>query len=117
MQNNYLMQDIDAIGLTASILATSETRLFELAYQEWYGQAPQQRELERVFLAYLFDGEVPCWVRGFTRQTLQLCDEAGMVLPVPQSGHNVTLVVSPSEMIFALMGLGAACLGWLVGML
>jgi hypothetical protein len=116
MQNNYLMPDYDAICLTARILRVQETRLFELAYQEWYGRMPQQCELEHAFLAYIFSGEVPCWVRAFTRSTLQLCDEAGMALPVTQSGQELTLVVTRPEMMIALMGFGAMCLGWLVGM-
>ena len=117
MQNNYLMRDSDALGLTAGILDVSETRIFELAYQDWFGKPAHARDLEHAIVDYLFEGKMPCWVRAFTRNTMQLCDEAGMVLPLTQSGQHVTLVVSPSEMIFALMGLGAACLGWLVGML
>lgn len=117
MQNNYLMPDTDAIAMTAKVLDASETRVFELAYQEWYGKPPQERELERIFLAYLFEGEVPCWLRAFNRHTLALCEEAGMELPVTQSGHNVTIAVSQPEMIWALIGLGAVCLGWLVGIM
>lgn len=117
MQNNYLIQDHDAIELTARVLATSETRLFELAYQEWHGRAVQKRELERAFLAYLFDGRVPCWVRAFTRQTLQLCDEAGLALPVTQSSHYLTHMVSQTAIFWMLIGLGTLCLGWLAGLL
>jgi hypothetical protein len=115
MQNNYLLPDHDAIGLTASILGSSETRVFELAYQEWYGKPAQQCELEHAFLAYLFEGRVECWVRAFTRHTLRLCDEAGVVLPMTQSGRNVTLLVTPAETIFKWIGLGAMFLARLVG--
>jgi len=114
MQNNYLLPDHDAIGLTASILGASETRVFELAYLEWYGKPPLPCELEHAFLAYLCEGRVDCWVRAFTRQTLRLCDEAGVALPVTQSGCNVTFVVTHPETIFKLIGLGAVFLARLV---
>jgi len=113
MQNNYLLSDTNAIGFATRLLGTTEYRLFELAFQEWYGQIPQQCELERAFLAYIFSGEVPCWVRAYTRNTMQLCDDAGMSMPVAQSGQELTLVVSRPEMIVALLGLTAICLGWL----
>jgi hypothetical protein len=40
MKNNYLMPDYATIGATAQVLATSEMRLLELAYQQWFGHAP-----------------------------------------------------------------------------
>ena len=116
MQNNYLIQDVDALGLTAKVLVTSELRIFELAYQDWHGQPPQQRELDRAFADYLFEGNTPCWVRAFTRNTLALCEEAGMLLPVTQAGHNLTFSVSPPEMLLAVIGLSAICLVWLAGL-
>jgi hypothetical protein len=117
MQNNYLMLDSEAIGQTASVLGVSQTRVFELAYQEWYGQPFPQREMEAVFLAYLFEGRLPCWVRAFTRNTLVLCEEAGMDLPQTQTGHNMTLSVNQPEMILALLGVGVVSLIWLMGLI
>jgi hypothetical protein len=117
MHNNCLMSDHDAIALTADVLEASPPRLFELAYQEWHGQAAQAREAERAFVEYLLDGKVPCWVRAFTRNTLTLCEEAGMALPVTQTGHNLTLRVTPTELLLAMLGLGAVCLLWLTRLL
>ena len=78
MQNNAVFPDHNAIGVTASVLGASELRVFELAYQEWYGKPPQIRDAERAFVDYLLEGKVPCWVRAFTRNTLHLCEEAGI---------------------------------------
>ena len=116
MQNNAVFPDHNAIAMTASVLGASELRVFELAYQEWYGKPPQIRDAERAFVDYLLEGKVPCWVRAFTRNTLHLCEEAGMDLPATQSGQNLTLVVRPAEMLLAVLGLGAVCLVWLAGL-
>ena len=117
MTSNALIPDHHAIAVTASVLGASELRVFELAYQEWHGTALPARVSEHAFVEYLLDGKVPCWVRAFTRNTLDLCEEAGMVLPVTQSGHNLTLRVSPPEMLLATIGLGAICLVWLAGII
>lgn len=116
MRNNYLIRDDEALALTARVLDTSVLRIFELAYQEWHGQAPRPCDLERAFEGYVFEGQTPCWVRAFTRNTLQLCEEAGLALPVTQSVQNVTLRVSQAEML-ALLGFGVVCLVWLAGLI
>ena len=113
MQNNHLMTDREMLGLTTRILDAPEFRVFELAYQEWYGKPGTDRDLDPVFFDYAIKGELPCWVRAYSRSTLQLCEEAGMDLPVTHSGHKLTLAVSQAEMLLALLGLGAVCLLWI----
>ena len=65
----------------AAILNVSEFRLFELAYQDWFGVLAKENNLESAYMPYVMSGTVPCWLRHFSRKTLQLCDEAGLFLP------------------------------------
>lgn len=113
MQNKYLMSDHEMLGLTTRVLDVPEFRVFELAYQEWHGKPGSERELDPVFFDYAIKGELPCWVRAYSRSTLQLCEEAGLDLVVTADGHKMTLSVNYTEMVFALMGLGAVCLLWI----
>jgi hypothetical protein len=112
MQQTWL-PDHQAMALTASILGVSQDRVFEMAYEEWHGEAPVHRQADQAFVGYLFEGKLPCWVRAFTRSTLQLSEAAGMELPVTQSGHILTSVVSPAELRWAVSGLGALCVALL----
>lgn len=117
MQNNYLMTDRELLGLTTRVLGVPEFRVFELAWQEWHGKVPAECDLEPAYFDFAIKGELPCWVRAYNRNTLQLCEEVGLDLSVTQSGHNVTLAVSPIEMVFAVMGLGVVGLMSIVKLL
>ena len=54
----------------AERLRVDEFELFRLAHRHWFGDDPGAKALEHVFVAYLFRGEVPMWVRHFSRQAL-----------------------------------------------
>ena len=113
MHNTGLLADSRAIAQTADVLGVSPLRIFELAYQEWHGRPATASQTETAFVAYLLDGVVPCWVRAFTRSTLHLCEEAGMREGLTQSGQDLTRLVSPAQMLMAMLGLGVMCLTWL----
>ncbi len=73
--------DAQQVEQAAAILNVSEFRLFELAYQDWFGVLAKENKLESAYMPYVVCGTVPCWLRHFSRKTLQLCDEAGLFLP------------------------------------
>lgn len=73
--------DAQQVEEAAAILNVSEFRLFELAYHDWFGVFAKENKLESAYMPYVVCGTVPCWLRHFSRKTLQLCDEAGLFLP------------------------------------
>ena len=72
--------DVRAVLQTANLLGVGEFRLFELAYERWYGIAGDEKTIERSFLLYMFRDQVPHWVRAFTRKIDRL-EKAGRVDP------------------------------------
>lgn len=57
------------IADAARATGVSEYELFQLAYQAWYRNDPEQQRLEKIFVAYLFSGRVPVWVQDFAQRT------------------------------------------------
>ena len=80
-QNILSNDDAAQVYYIASVLSVSEFRLFELAYDDWFGESGSERILEAAYMSYVVCGLTPIWVRNYTRKTRQLCDEAGMYLP------------------------------------
>ena len=110
MENNQLINDTRDIELTASVHQVTKFRIFELAYAEWHGAPASEAVIEAYFVAYLFDGEVPCWVRAYTRKTLRLCQDAGLELPTLQDERpGMVLALDTGTLItlaaLAMMGL------------
>jgi len=113
MQNNQLKIDTHAIELTASVHQVTKFRIFELAYQDWHGTEANETDIEAHFIAFLFDGLVPCWVRAYTRKTLRLCEEAGLDLPaLPADKPDVALAISAQSLLM-IAGLTCLCLAQL----
>lgn len=55
----------------AAKLDTTEFRLFELAYKDWYGKLCNTSVMETYFAPYMFDNIVPFWVRAFCRKVIK----------------------------------------------
>ena len=72
--------DVLAVVEASGLLAVSEFRIFELAYENWYGVETDEKTIERHFLPYMFQERVPHYVRAFTRRVLSL-DRAGELDP------------------------------------
>lgn len=70
--NRHLEQDLVAVLDASAALEVTEFRLFELAYQDWYGKRPDNSAMEKLFAAYMFANRVPGWVRHFSRKILAL---------------------------------------------
>ncbi len=72
--------DLRLVSDAASILHLREFDLFRAAWQSWFGRTPDDKAVERVFVAYLSRQRVPHWVRHFARRVIQ-DGEAGILDP------------------------------------
>ncbi|MDP7539418.1 MAG: hypothetical protein QF726_02980 [Alphaproteobacteria bacterium] len=64
-----LPPDVATVLESASLLEVSEYRIFEMAYEAWFGRKVDNNAklLDRQFFAYLHRDSVPPWVRSFCR--------------------------------------------------
>ena len=60
-------------------LDTTEFKLFELAYVDWYGEICSGQKMESYFTFYMFDSVVPFWVRAFCRKVLAFKGKQNLV--------------------------------------
>lgn len=70
MRRRAKSRSADQVRTAAAMLDIGEHELFAHAFEHWHGRKPGDRELERAFLAYMFLGRVPYWVRGYCREIL-----------------------------------------------
>ena len=62
--------DLRLVSEAAAALRLREFDFFRAAWQCWFGDAPDDKAMERVFVAYLFHQRVPHWVRSFARRVV-----------------------------------------------
>lgn len=67
--------DVWSVLRAASVLSVGEFRVFEIAYEEWYGEAGEEKLIEKHFTGYMFNDIVPPWVRHFCKKIQQLDSE------------------------------------------
>ncbi len=72
--------DSRLVSDSASILRLREFDRFRAAWRSWFGRAPDDRAVERVFAAFMFHQRVPHWVRHFARRVIH-DSEAGHLDP------------------------------------
>lgn len=65
-------KDVWQVLRTASLLSVGEFRVFEIAYQDWYGESGDEKLIESHFIPYMFNDLVPIWVRHFCKKVLKL---------------------------------------------
>jgi hypothetical protein len=65
-----LSTDAEQVLGCAAALGVREFDLFRLADEWWHGRARPEKSLERAFVAYMFTGTAPSWVRQFCRVVL-----------------------------------------------
>lgn len=63
-------QDTLDVLSASSILEITEFRLFELAYERWFGEPPLEEKMESVYTRYMFRANAPFWVRQFCREVM-----------------------------------------------
>ncbi len=59
------------ISHAARWLRISEYKLFYRAYEHWYGETPSDARLERIFVRFLYSGQLPHWVEDYAQQIVQ----------------------------------------------
>ena len=64
--------DCDAVVEAAEALVIREYDFFRLAFRRWSGREPEEKALERAFIAYMFHQRVPACVRHLSRDVLHL---------------------------------------------
>jgi hypothetical protein len=67
--------DVSSVMRAASLLSVGEFRVFEIAYEQWYGEPGDAKQIERCFAAYMFNDIIPVWVRHFCTKVVQLDSE------------------------------------------
>jgi hypothetical protein len=105
--------DMTRVVAVAACLQVSEYDVLRLAYRDWFGQLPTERELTRVFSAYLHHESIPVWVRAYLRRIEQL--QASGQLDIRQLG-----IVSPTvvdQRSIALGALAAVVIALLISLL
>ena len=51
----------------ANLLQIGEFQFLQLAYKEWHGEELPERQMDGLFNAYMFRGEVPLWASHYAR--------------------------------------------------
>jgi hypothetical protein len=80
----------DVLEATAQLEVT-EFEFFRIAHRRWFGGAIGDDQLERLYLPYMFNGQVPIWVRQLSREVIAAADAERLdprtygVLPKPLS--------------------------------
>ena len=59
------------VARAANILQVGEFQLLQLAYEDWYGKAMSPELSDRLFRAYMMQGEVPVWARHYARWVIR----------------------------------------------
>jgi hypothetical protein len=67
--------DVWSVLRASSLLSVGEFRVFEIAYEDWYGEPGKEKMIEKYFTPYMFESIVPVWVRHFCKKVLKLDDE------------------------------------------
>jgi hypothetical protein len=66
----FFKDESEAVSFVAGLLNISEFRLFEIAYENWFGIKAPQKTINELFKNYLESGLVPYWLRNMVRKSL-----------------------------------------------
>lgn len=64
--------DVWLVLEASSLLGVGEFRLFEIAYEQWFGEKGEEKTVEKWFVPYMFANKVPTWVVMFARRVVAL---------------------------------------------
>ncbi len=90
----------------AEAACVSEFDLFAAAARAWYGAPPEEKALERLFVAYLFHRRVPAIVRHFARNVLA-AQAAGTFDPAKFGLDGLRRVQRPRQHVDPLANIAA----------
>lgn len=102
-------QDTLDVLSASSILEITEFRLFELAYERWFGEPPLEEKMESVYTRYMFRANAPFWVRQFCREVM-VRERMGILDPTdfgvfraPEAGTMVQRGIGYSLVVLLVM--------------
>lgn len=100
--------DVSQVLDAAALLQVTEFRLFQIAYQSWYGRAASEKSIERYFVPYMFRAVVPFWVRQLCRHVLT-ADARGVLHP-EEFGvtPRQTVTLRPKDYCLRVLAVGGA---------
>jgi hypothetical protein len=59
------------VAQAANILQVGEFQVLQLAYHEWFGQELPEHLSDRLFQAYMLNGQVPGWARDYASRIVR----------------------------------------------
>lgn len=71
------------IAQAANILQIGEFQLIQLAYQQWFGEEVQEKDLDRMFSSYMLYHEVTPWMRHYAREIIDGYESGGVDIDDP----------------------------------
>ena len=86
-----MSSDVADVLEATALLEVTEFEFFRIAYRRWYGRAVDDDVLEKLYLPYMFHGQVPLWVRQLARDVIHKAEDEALdpsafgVLPKPLS--------------------------------
>ena len=115
-----LSDDVLLVLQASSDLDIPEFALFVKAYEQWFGHAAEEPQVERYYLGYMFAGRVPHWVRDYCRQVVsssrshQLDPVRFGVLPnlTRRVRTGLTLLLLAFGLLAALITVAELTVGW-----
>lgn len=113
-------QDVRGVLRASALLSVGEFRVFEIAYEDWYGESGDESLIEKYFTGYMFNDIVPPWVRHFCKKILQLDDDGDLdpadfgIINAPATTQQVNrgleaiMWVTGAMIVLFVLGEGAA---------
>ena len=112
--------DTREVLAASGVLQITEFRLFELAYERWFGKAARADEIEPAFTVYMFRDVVPHWVRKYARDVIE-SERCGTLEPTQfgvfprDDGYSAYGKMVRFAMVLSLIALALLAVGMLVG--
>ena len=78
LQRSLLSEDIALMQQAVETACVGEFDFFRAAWRAWHGSPPDETQLERLFVAYLFRQKVPVFARHFARRLLEAEDDGSL---------------------------------------
>lgn len=60
------------VVVVSNRLSITEYEVFRIAYRQWFGVDATDKDLKKVFIRYIFENQLPHWVRHFCIKVVRL---------------------------------------------
>ncbi len=101
--------DAEVVRQAVEAACVSDFDFFRAAWQAWHGTPPEEKALERIFVAYLFRQRAPGFARHFARRVLE-AEAAGELDSAALGLENLRPVRRPREYVHPIENLTACAL-------